>query len=283
MVALPGLLEPIQMCPQILLGEEGGPVHALQALSFLVALPVGTRHGEQLERLDATHGRHVRAAAEVDEALSGLVDGDQRVIRLLLDQLALHELALLAVLGERLVARDPDALVPWIALDDLPHAGLDHHEVLGSERLLAIHVVEEALLRRRADPELGLGIQFQSRGGKQVGRGMPVHLQRLLVPVGEEPQAGILLQRRSKIRQLPIDFRDQGGTGQTGADALGDLERGRSLRDLHLAAVRKSDCDVGHSRKRTGVRASPHSSFSISRRTAAHPGCPRPRASRAFR
>ena len=88
----------------------------------------------------------MRPAAEVAEQLARLVDRHARLVGLPFDQFALHELALLAVLGKRLVARNPDALVLGVALGDLLHPGLDPLKVFGRERLLAIHVVEEALL-----------------------------------------------------------------------------------------------------------------------------------------
>ena len=75
MVALLGLFELVQVVVEILLGEERRAVDALELRIFLVAQPVGAGDVQQLERLDASGGRDVRAAAEVGE-LAGLVDGD---------------------------------------------------------------------------------------------------------------------------------------------------------------------------------------------------------------
>ena len=67
MVALLGFFELGQVLVQFLLGEERRAVDALQLRVLLVALPIRAGDREQLERLDLLGGRHVRAAAEIDE------------------------------------------------------------------------------------------------------------------------------------------------------------------------------------------------------------------------
>src|SRR2546430_2520475 len=67
MVALLGLLQALQILIQLLFRKERGTVDALQALALLVSLPVGAGDREQLESFDLRSGRHVRAAAEIDE------------------------------------------------------------------------------------------------------------------------------------------------------------------------------------------------------------------------
>jgi hypothetical protein len=66
-VALLGLLEHVQIGVQVLLLGPGGAVDALQLLVLRVAAPVGAGHLHQLEDLELAGGRHVRAAAQVDE------------------------------------------------------------------------------------------------------------------------------------------------------------------------------------------------------------------------
>ena len=80
---------------------------------------------------------------------------------LLVDELALHELAHLLVLLEPFRLRRKLALVRQIALLDLPHLRLDLLEVFGRERRVALEIVVEAGFGRRADAELGFREQFQ--------------------------------------------------------------------------------------------------------------------------
>ena len=237
-VALLGFLEPVQVRLQILLVEERGAIDTLQALAMLVALPVRTRHRKQLEGLDPPHRGHVRSATEVREQLACPVHRHARLVSLLLDQLALHELALRAVLGQCLFARDPDALVLGIALRDLLHARFDLLQVVRGERLVAVHVVEEALLGGRADAELRIGIQLEGRGCQQVRRRMAVDLERLLVPIRQESHADVLVEGGVQIGQPAIDLGDEGRPSQARTDPFRDFERGRARLDLHALAVR---------------------------------------------
>ena len=64
-VALLGLLEPVEVLRERLLGLPGGAVDALELLVLLVAAPVRRGGAHQLERRDALGGRQVRAAAQV--------------------------------------------------------------------------------------------------------------------------------------------------------------------------------------------------------------------------
>ena len=64
-VAALGLLDPVQVLLERLLGLPGGAVDALELLVLLVAAPVRRGAAHQLERRDALGGRQVRAAAQV--------------------------------------------------------------------------------------------------------------------------------------------------------------------------------------------------------------------------
>src|SRR5205809_6471907 len=91
-VALPGFVKLGQVGVQILLGEERGPVDALQGVRSLVSHPMRARHAEQLEGLDAPGGGYVRTAAKIQK-LAGAVSGKHR-LRFFADKLALQELTL---------------------------------------------------------------------------------------------------------------------------------------------------------------------------------------------
>src|ERR1017187_4142087 len=88
-VALLGLFHLFEVGVEILGGEEGGAVNALELLVVLVALPVGAGDTEQLEGLDLRGVGDMGAAAEIDEAGSEGVLGED-VAGLLFDELALH-------------------------------------------------------------------------------------------------------------------------------------------------------------------------------------------------
>ena len=79
-VAPLGLLDPVQVLLERLLGLPGGAVDPLQLLVLLVAAPVRRGAPHQLERRDPLGGRQVRAAAQVlpgqrPVALEVVVDG----------------------------------------------------------------------------------------------------------------------------------------------------------------------------------------------------------------
>jgi hypothetical protein len=67
MVALLGFFQHVQVGVEVFLLGPGRAVDALQLLVAMVAAPVGAGHLHQLEDLELGRGRHVRAAAEVDE------------------------------------------------------------------------------------------------------------------------------------------------------------------------------------------------------------------------
>ena len=181
-VALLRLLDPVQVLLQLLLAEERGAVDALHRLVARVALPVGVRRVEQLERLQLARGRHVRTDAEVDERLLVLdrVAGD-RVLTfcLLLDQLHLQRLAAAAEEPLRFLARPHLPLVRQILLRELAHLLLDQLEVLGHERPRDDEVVEEPFVGGRADPALRTRKEIGDRGGEQMRRAVAIEMAAL--------------------------------------------------------------------------------------------------------
>ena len=176
-VAALRLLDPEEVLVELLLREEGVPVDALHRRVALLALPVGGGGlGLQLEGLDVLRRGEVRPEAEVRELAHRVaLDG---VAGLLRDQLALQRLALLREQLERLGLRDELLLDRPVLLDDVRHLLLDGDEVLGRERLRHEEVVEEAVVRRRADPALGVREELRHRRGQQVGGRVAVDLDR---------------------------------------------------------------------------------------------------------
>src|SRR5690606_35568260 len=89
MVTLLRLLQPMQVVLEILLGEPGRSVAALQRLPTGIPSPVGRRRIQQLEVPDAPRFRYVRSTAEVEEG-SVAVDGDDLVLPELFQALELQ-------------------------------------------------------------------------------------------------------------------------------------------------------------------------------------------------
>ena len=248
-VAALGFLNLIEIILKIFLREERSAVDALELGILLVAQPVGARDVQQLEGLDLAGGGDVGPAAEVEE-LAGLVDGDALVgLGELLDEVDLHEIALGAESLQGLVARQELARIRFVALYQLLHFLFDLFQVLGSERLFAVEVVEEAVLGRRAVAELGFRKQFQDGGGHEVGRGVAVDREGIRITVGQDAQLGVGVERASQVDQVAVGLGRQRSLGQPRADGFRDVQRGGAFRNLLGAAIGQLDgdhvCHVG--------------------------------------
>src|ERR1017187_5162155 len=242
-VALLGLFHLFEVGVEFLGGEEGGAVNALELLVVLVALPVGAGDTEQLEGLDLRGVGDVGAAAEIDEAGSEGVLGED-LAGLLFDELALHPG--FGVLLEALFFGGKDAFVGEGAGLDLPHLLLDLLEVVGGEGGGAVEIVVEAVVDGRADAELGFGIEFEHGGGEEVGGGVAVDLERFGVPGGEDLNRGVLLDGAGEVEHLAVDLGRQAGVRQAGADASGDIDGTCPGRDGLFTPVGQSNFDVTH-------------------------------------
>ena len=117
------------------------------------------------------------SAAEICEAAVAVERDGLAGLGKALDEMNLHELAMLAVLLEALFARFGNALEGLVAFDHLGHAPLDGREIGFSEGNLAIHVVEEAVVRRRTVAEFGFRKEFQDGSRHDVGSRVPHHAQ----------------------------------------------------------------------------------------------------------
>src|SRR5439155_22305920 len=72
MIAPLRLLEPVQVCVEVLLLEPRGAVDALEHLAALIAAPVRAGGVKQLEMLDVRGVRHVRTTTQVDKRTVGV-------------------------------------------------------------------------------------------------------------------------------------------------------------------------------------------------------------------
>src|SRR6185437_11891377 len=152
-----------QVLVEVLLGGPGGAVDALELGISGVAAPIGSGHAHQLESLAELPGRgQMWADAEIDE-IALAVEADLLRRRDFLNPFGLVALADAGEEGGRLVALPHLAGDLLVALDDLAHARLDRGEVFRRERGIAGEIVVEAVLGRRAEGNLGLGIELLDR------------------------------------------------------------------------------------------------------------------------
>src|SRR4051812_22332039 len=104
MVALLGLFLLLEEVVEIFLGIKRSAVNALKLWVLFIAQPVSAGNIEQLESFDFSSRRNVRAAAEVRE-FAGSVDRNFFIgLGELLDEMALHEVAVFFELFESLFA-----------------------------------------------------------------------------------------------------------------------------------------------------------------------------------
>src|SRR4029079_18419655 len=135
----------------------------------------------QLERLDASGGRNVRAAAEVHEFARLIKTRLLARPHELLDEVALHEVALLLRLGERLVARQHLPAVRDVLLRQLRHLLLYGRKIFRREWLLALEVVEESGVGRRTVSQLRLRKYLEHRRRQQMRGGVAKDFQRFRI------------------------------------------------------------------------------------------------------
>ena len=181
-VALLGLFLGLQILVQLVLLGEGHAVDTLEGLAVGVAAPVGGVAGGELDAvaLDAAGGVQVGAGAQVRE-LTLLIEGDDGILRQVVDQLDLVGLFLFLHELNGLGAGQLEALQLQLLLADLPHLGLDLGHVLRSKGKGCVHIVVPALLDGGADGQLHLGPQALDGLRHDVRAGVPVGLAVFLI------------------------------------------------------------------------------------------------------
>ena len=211
-----------------------------------------------LNTLRRAGGRHVRAAAEVDE-VAFAVERDRLVGRDRRDDLGLVVLAQALEELHRVVARHLRAHDGLVLLRELRHALLDRGEVLRRERALVREVVVEAVLDHRTDRHLRVGEQFLDRVGEQVRRRVADDLEALGVLVGDDRDAGVAVDHVRRVDDLAVDLAGQRGLGEAGADGRGDVADGDGAVELTDGAVGKLDGNHGaDSQNEKSADAMPH-------------------------
>src|SRR5260370_12567231 len=174
MVAICGFLESVQVVVQIFLAEERRAIEAVAWRVLRVAPPVSAGDGQQLEGLDSSRGRYVRAAAEVHELAVAIERNRLAGARELLDEVDLHEVALRTETRQALFARHKLAFEFFVARGNFAHALLDLLQIFRRERRRPVEVVKETALRRRTAPQLGLPKQLQHTRSQHLPPRIPV-------------------------------------------------------------------------------------------------------------
>ena len=177
MVPFLGLLDPGQVLIQLVLLREGHAVNSLESLAAGVAPPIGGVAGGELDgvALDAAGGIHVGASAEIHE-LALFIEGDDRVLGQVVDELHLVGLALLLHVGDGLLTGQLKTLQLQLLLADFPHFHLKLLHLGLGKGLGGVEVVIEAVVDAGADGQLNLRVEALHGLGQHVGAGVPVGL-----------------------------------------------------------------------------------------------------------
>ena len=241
MVALPRLLEPMQVRVEILLAVEGSAVDPRQLRVPLVAAPVGACEAGQLERLDRLRVLQVRAAAEIGE-VALRVEGDRALGGV--DQLDLVGLMLLVevalcLLGAHLLA------VPGAALGELlADLLLDLLECVLADRLRELEVVVETVLDRRADRDLGARVETPDGLGEQVRGRVAQDVERVgILRVAGRQDLDLLavLEWRAQVLDEPVRAHEDGLLGQLRPDRARRVETGGAVGKFELRRIGQYD------------------------------------------
>ena len=178
-VALLGLFHHLEVLVEHRLLGERDAVDTREHLVLLVAAPVGSGHGGQLDGLDVARVGNMRAAAEVRER-TVRIEGDGTVLEVR-DEL---DLVLVALFGESLegfglgdLAADELLLVAG----ELLHLLFDSREIGFGDGRRGIDVVVESVLDGGADAELDARVEVLEGLGQQVRRRVPEGVLALVV------------------------------------------------------------------------------------------------------
>ena len=156
---------------------------------------------------------------------------------------SLIALADLAKKGNRSVAVPDLPGDRLVAADDLAHPGFDPLEVLRRERLGTGEVVIEPGVRRRAERDLGIGIEFLDRLGHDMGGVMADDLDPLGHVARYDGNRGVVIDDCGEVARPAVDTNGDRRLGEPRPDRRGQLGAGHWMRELAAAAVGQHHCD----------------------------------------
>ncbi len=201
-VALLGLLHHLEVLVEHRFLGERDAVDARQHLVLLVAAPVGSCYGGELQRLDVTRIGDVRSAAEVRERAVG-IEGDGAVLEVR-DQLDLVLVALLGEGPERFGLGDLAADELLLVAGELLHLLFDSRKVGLGDRRRGIDVVVEAVFDGGADAELDARVERLEGLGQQVRRSVPEGVLALVVVPFVELDRSVRFDRARHVHRRAV-------------------------------------------------------------------------------
>ena len=169
-VALLHLVEPSHVLVELFTRPEGSAVDALQHAVVLIAAPIGTGNGLQLESVVVVKSVHVRAFTQIVPIAMG-PEGDLLALGNQLDGLDLKVLVGACEARARLVAGELLDRHLRRFFRQAPHLFFDALEVLLLDRrgaLGEVEVVIETVLDGGAEAVLHAGVEVAHRGSHQV-------------------------------------------------------------------------------------------------------------------
>jgi hypothetical protein len=240
MIALFGLFEALEIEIQRLPVRPGRAVDALQLPVARIAAPVGAGELGQLEGPQKADVGYVWPATHVDVVFMDI----QRNVLIRRDRLENLDLVGLAPLLEH-----PDRFITRNGFTDhivtvgrkLEHARLDALQVLGRKRPHVIDVVVEPILHHRPDGHLGIGVELLDGLTEQMGAGGAHHVDTGRIPVGNDLDACVLLDRHAQIDLAAIDATRDRCLRQARTDVGGNLGQRGGRIVAALTAVGKGD------------------------------------------
>ena len=183
----------------------------------------------------------MRAAAQVDEAAVA-VDADLLVGGKLVDVFELEALVGEDLLG--LIARDNLADERLVGLDDRGHLLLDGGEVVRRERAGQLEVVEEPVLGRRSERDLGAGEQLLDGLGHHMGARVAHDAEGLRGFGGDDLDGGAVMDGRVEVGWSAVDLAGERGLRQARADGGCHVGDRGALGEFLDGSVGKDDIHV---------------------------------------
>ena len=241
-VALLRLLDHPQMLLEIVLPAECDAVDPLQHPVLGIPAPESAGNGGQLERVGRNLARvqQMRAPAEVLPAAVP-VHPHRLALGNGLDQLHLVRLVGIGVVLDRLLPRPYLRAHRVLKGDDLLHLGFDLREVRGRERLLAVEIVEPAVVDDRSNRDLGFRPDFLHGAGHDVRQIVADEFKRRrLVGHRVDRDGAIGADRPLKVPVSAVQMRGNRFPAERRSDPRRDLGCGNAFAEFERGAVRKS-------------------------------------------
>ena len=245
MVAGLGLFDLLEVLLEVVLGEESGAVDPGQHLSVFITAPVGPGDRVELDRLDPLGSRAMGSAAEVFErAVAVERDGlDAFVGDQVFDQLDFVVLALFAEDRHCFVYRQVATLELLVGLDVAAHCLFDRRQLsVGDPDVLGkLEVVITAVVDRRADGDLGAGVELLYGGCHHMGGVVADHFQTFRVAGGDDCDLLTIADRSTQVAYFVPNPDRQSGASEAFTDRQCGISPGSPGREFKRRAIGQPD------------------------------------------